>query len=81
MKMIIVAIILSSYIFTYLVLLKLPHSNKCLPFFLLLVNNTAIYIVIGVVLGVFVISFVFIIAAYFYLKSKYVYFFHTQEII
>ncbi|PIO28594.1 hypothetical protein AB205_0160670, partial [Aquarana catesbeiana] len=34
------------------------------------INNTVIYIVIGVVLGVFVISFVFIIAAYFYLKSK-----------
>ncbi|XP_072266261.1 IgGFc-binding protein-like [Pyxicephalus adspersus] len=34
------------------------------------INNTAIYIVIGVVLGVFVISFVFIVAAYCFLKSK-----------
>ncbi|KAM9316559.1 uncharacterized protein PAF06_007599 [Gastrophryne carolinensis] len=33
-------------------------------------NNTIIYIVIGVVIGVFLISFVFIFAAYFYLKAR-----------
>ncbi|XP_044146122.1 zonadhesin-like [Bufo gargarizans] len=33
-------------------------------------NTAVIYIVIGVVVGVFVISLVFIVVAYFYLKSR-----------